>query len=199
MTGASGASRSGALRVVICWQNWPSPKLMMLRRRVRFDGSLMGPPILQTALGEQRRRAPTRAQHEGDETGAPPTARRRAAASHRGGEHSVITCDAMTSKVAVLGRRRVGNGARQGARRQGRRRRLSGRAGADLCEAVNASRENARYLPGARLPANLACTDDLGAALDGATHDRLRRAEPRDARGRARRGAARALHGRRPS
>jgi glycerol-3-phosphate dehydrogenase (NAD(P)+) len=38
----------------------------------------------------------------------------------------------------------------------------------DLCVAVNASHENARYLPGIALPANLTCTDDLPAALNGA-------------------------------
>src|ERR1700679_3376125 len=53
VTGASGASLSGALRVVIRWQNWLRPKAMMLRRRVRFEASLIGPPILHTELGEQ--------------------------------------------------------------------------------------------------------------------------------------------------
>jgi len=38
----------------------------------------------------------------------------------------------------------------------------------DLCEAINAAGENARYLPGARLPPNLRAAHDLGAALDGA-------------------------------
>ena len=38
----------------------------------------------------------------------------------------------------------------------------------DLCDAVNASHENARYLPGAALPASLTSTDDLRASLDGA-------------------------------
>jgi glycerol-3-phosphate dehydrogenase (NAD(P)+) len=38
----------------------------------------------------------------------------------------------------------------------------------ELCDAVNASGENARYLPGAALPKNLVCTDDLGVAIDGA-------------------------------
>jgi glycerol-3-phosphate dehydrogenase (NAD(P)+) len=38
----------------------------------------------------------------------------------------------------------------------------------DLCEAVNATRENARYLPGAPLPENLSCTDDLRVAVEGA-------------------------------
>jgi glycerol-3-phosphate dehydrogenase (NAD(P)+) len=38
----------------------------------------------------------------------------------------------------------------------------------ELCDAINATRENARYLPGARLPLNLRCTDELAAAIDGA-------------------------------
>jgi glycerol-3-phosphate dehydrogenase (NAD(P)+) len=38
----------------------------------------------------------------------------------------------------------------------------------DLCAAIDASRENVRYLPGVKLPPNLTCTDDLAAAMDGA-------------------------------
>jgi glycerol-3-phosphate dehydrogenase (NAD(P)+) len=38
----------------------------------------------------------------------------------------------------------------------------------ELCDAINASRENARYLPGVLLPSSLSCTHDLGAAVDGA-------------------------------
>jgi glycerol-3-phosphate dehydrogenase (NAD(P)+) len=38
----------------------------------------------------------------------------------------------------------------------------------ELCDAINATGENARYLPGAALPKNLVSTDDLGAALGGA-------------------------------
>jgi glycerol-3-phosphate dehydrogenase (NAD(P)+) len=38
----------------------------------------------------------------------------------------------------------------------------------DLCDAVNEAGENARYLPGARLPRNLQAGHDLGAAIDGA-------------------------------
>jgi glycerol-3-phosphate dehydrogenase (NAD(P)+) len=38
----------------------------------------------------------------------------------------------------------------------------------DLCEAVNARGENERYLPGVKLPPNLACSHDLGASLEGA-------------------------------
>src|ERR1700690_641016 len=52
MMGESEVSFSGALRRVICWQNWPSPKYMMLRRSVRLDGSLMGPASLHTLFGE---------------------------------------------------------------------------------------------------------------------------------------------------
>jgi glycerol-3-phosphate dehydrogenase (NAD(P)+) len=38
----------------------------------------------------------------------------------------------------------------------------------DLCDAVNATHENARYLPGVELPPALSCTDDLPAALRAA-------------------------------
>jgi glycerol-3-phosphate dehydrogenase (NAD(P)+) len=38
----------------------------------------------------------------------------------------------------------------------------------ELSDALNTSRENARYLPGVALPGNLSSTDDLGHALDGA-------------------------------
>jgi len=40
---------------------------------------------------------------------------------------------------------------------------------ADLADAINASHENARYLPGAQLPPSLVATHDMAAALDGAT------------------------------
>jgi glycerol-3-phosphate dehydrogenase (NAD(P)+) len=39
----------------------------------------------------------------------------------------------------------------------------------ELCDAVNAAGENARYLPGIELPRSIECTDDIAAALDGAT------------------------------
>src|SRR5258708_6049079 len=39
----------------------------------------------------------------------------------------------------------------------------------DLCDAINATRENARYLPDVEIPKSVSCTDDLTAALDGAT------------------------------
>jgi glycerol-3-phosphate dehydrogenase (NAD(P)+) len=39
----------------------------------------------------------------------------------------------------------------------------------DLCDAVNAARENGRYLPGVMLPPSIECTHDIAAALDGAT------------------------------
>jgi glycerol-3-phosphate dehydrogenase (NAD(P)+) len=39
----------------------------------------------------------------------------------------------------------------------------------ELCDAVNATGENARYLPGVELPATIRCTDDIAEALDGAT------------------------------
>jgi glycerol-3-phosphate dehydrogenase (NAD(P)+) len=38
----------------------------------------------------------------------------------------------------------------------------------DLADAIEASRENVRYLPGQKLPATLAATADLGASLAGA-------------------------------
>jgi len=40
---------------------------------------------------------------------------------------------------------------------------------ADLAEQINRSRENGRYLPGARLPDTLTATDDIAGALEGAT------------------------------
>lgn len=39
----------------------------------------------------------------------------------------------------------------------------------DLCEAIAAARENVRYLPGIKLPKNVACTHDMARALDRAT------------------------------
>ncbi|MCL2450579.1 MAG: NAD(P)-dependent glycerol-3-phosphate dehydrogenase [Polyangiaceae bacterium] len=39
----------------------------------------------------------------------------------------------------------------------------------ELCDAVNATGENARYLPGVELPRNIECTDDVRKALDGAS------------------------------
>ena len=38
----------------------------------------------------------------------------------------------------------------------------------DLCDAVNATRENARYLSGVELPPNVRCETELARALDGA-------------------------------
>jgi glycerol-3-phosphate dehydrogenase (NAD(P)+) len=38
----------------------------------------------------------------------------------------------------------------------------------ELCDAIATSGENARYLPGIKLPKNVVCTADLAAALDGA-------------------------------
>ena len=66
----------------------------------------------------------------------------------------------------------------------------------ELCDAINAARENARYLPGVALAGEpVRAPHDLRGALDGAQHGRLRGAEPRDARGRAGGGAARARTG----
>ena len=47
MTGESGASRSGALRVVICLQKSPIPFRSIERRIERLDGSLMVPRNVQ--------------------------------------------------------------------------------------------------------------------------------------------------------
>jgi glycerol-3-phosphate dehydrogenase (NAD(P)+) len=38
----------------------------------------------------------------------------------------------------------------------------------ELCEAIASASENARYLPGVKLPKNVHCTHDLGTALAGA-------------------------------
>jgi glycerol-3-phosphate dehydrogenase (NAD(P)+) len=38
----------------------------------------------------------------------------------------------------------------------------------ELCDAVNATGENGRYLPGVKLPPNLSCVHDLATAVDGA-------------------------------
>jgi glycerol-3-phosphate dehydrogenase (NAD(P)+) len=38
----------------------------------------------------------------------------------------------------------------------------------DLCDAINATGENVRYLPGVALPKNVSCVHDLAAALRGA-------------------------------
>jgi glycerol-3-phosphate dehydrogenase (NAD(P)+) len=39
----------------------------------------------------------------------------------------------------------------------------------ELCDDINRTRENARYLPGCRLPENVVSTDDLGACLRGSS------------------------------
>jgi len=79
----------------------------------------------------------------------------------------------MTSKVAVLGAGAWGTAL---AKLLADKEREAGEVATvalwsrrrDLCDAVNATGENARYLPGAALPKNLVCTDDLGAAIGGA-------------------------------
>jgi glycerol-3-phosphate dehydrogenase (NAD(P)+) len=70
----------------------------------------------------------------------------------------------MTGKVAVLGAGAWGTALAKLLAEKGNQVALWSRR-RDLCEAVNATRENARYLPGAMLPETLACTDDLSAAL----------------------------------
>ena len=74
----------------------------------------------------------------------------------------------MTSKVAVLGAGAWGTALALLLADKGDDVAMWSRR-PELCAAVNASRENARYLPGVALPGNLRCTSDLGAALDGAT------------------------------
>ena len=73
----------------------------------------------------------------------------------------------MTSKVAVLGAGAWGTALAWLLADKGDEVTLWSRR-RDLCDAVNASHENARYLPGVPLPAKLACTHDLEAALDAA-------------------------------
>ena len=79
----------------------------------------------------------------------------------------------MTSKVAVLGAGAWGTAlAKLLADKHGEAGETTDVAlwsrRRELCDAVNAAGENARYLPGAALPKNLVCTDDLGAAIGGA-------------------------------
>jgi glycerol-3-phosphate dehydrogenase (NAD(P)+) len=73
----------------------------------------------------------------------------------------------MTSKVAVLGAGAWGTALAKLLADKGDEISLWSRR-RELCDAVNASGQNARYLPGASLPKNLTCTDDLGEALEGA-------------------------------
>jgi glycerol-3-phosphate dehydrogenase (NAD(P)+) len=73
----------------------------------------------------------------------------------------------MASKVAVLGAGAWGTALAWLLADKGDEVTLWSRR-RDLCDAVNTSRENARYLPGVPLPANLACSDDLEATLHGA-------------------------------
>jgi len=73
----------------------------------------------------------------------------------------------MSSRVAVLGAGAWGTALAKLLADKGDEVALWSRR-PDLCDAVNATGENARYLPGAPLPKNLACTHDLGAAIDGA-------------------------------
>ncbi len=71
-------------------------------------------------------------------------------------------------KVAVLGAGAWGTALAKVLADKGDRVHLWSRR-ADLCEQLNRTRENAHYLPGARLPATLESTHDLARALDGAT------------------------------
>ncbi len=73
----------------------------------------------------------------------------------------------MTGKVAVLGAGAWGTALGKLLAEKGNSVFLWSRR-RELCDAVNATRENARYLPGAPIPANMSCTDDLRTALQGA-------------------------------
>lgn len=73
----------------------------------------------------------------------------------------------MSSKVAVLGAGAWGTALGKVLADKGDDVVLWSRRG-DLCRAVNADGENARYLPGVALPRNLTASDDLGASIDGA-------------------------------
>ncbi len=70
-------------------------------------------------------------------------------------------------KVAVLGAGAWGTALAQLLASKGSEVALWARR-RDLCDALNSSRENARYLPGVALPENLRATDSIPAALDGA-------------------------------
>jgi glycerol-3-phosphate dehydrogenase (NAD(P)+) len=74
---------------------------------------------------------------------------------------------AVTGRVAVLGAGAWGTALAKVLAEKGDEVVLWSRR-SELCEAVNATGENARYLPGVKLPPNLACTHDLGGALTGA-------------------------------
>jgi glycerol-3-phosphate dehydrogenase (NAD(P)+) len=73
----------------------------------------------------------------------------------------------MTTKVAVLGAGAWGTALAWLLADKGDDVALWSRR-RDLCDAVNATHENGRYLPGVVLPPNLMCTDDLAGAIDGA-------------------------------
>ncbi len=73
----------------------------------------------------------------------------------------------MTGKVAMLGAGAWGTALAKLLAEKGNSVFLWSRR-RDLCESVNATRENARYLPGALLPEAVVCTDDLATALEGA-------------------------------
>src|SRR5260221_413724 len=132
MTGASGASLSGAFRVVICWQNSPRPKLMRLRRSVRLDGSFMGPAILHTVFGEHAAHATATATALAQRTPNTRTGRKTPEAERMAPEHS--SGPAMLTwrhEGRRAGCRRVGDGAGGalgGGRQRGRALGFPGRA-----------------------------------------------------------------------
>ena len=76
--------------------------------------------------------------------------------------------DELAGKVAVLGAGAWGTALGKVLADKGERVVLWTRR-IELAGAINASGENARYLPGAKLPSNLRATTDLAQALEGAT------------------------------
>ena len=146
----------------------------------------MGPATLQTALGEH----PPARDAAARETAARPikagkgseearrvakahrgqhSARQAGASVHRlrapGGPGVVLKCSAM--KVAVLGAGAWGAALAQLLAEKGDDVVLWARR-EELCEAVNAAHENARYLPGVTLSANVRATTSIPGALGGA-------------------------------
>src|SRR5258708_24079039 len=153
---------------------------MMLRRSVRFDGSLMGPPSLQTALGEHAARSADGEARpaSGGSTGVrTASARASRASGARGSDVEVTGCGSIARtrlvltwgfmKVAVLGAGAWGTAlARLLADKESDVALWARRP--ELAAAPETSHENARYLPGVTLPRTIAATHDLAGALRGA-------------------------------
>jgi glycerol-3-phosphate dehydrogenase (NAD(P)+) len=73
----------------------------------------------------------------------------------------------MSGKVAVLGAGAWGTALARLLAEKGDEVALWSRR-RDLCDSVNATRENVRYLPGALLPQNATCVHDIAVAVQGA-------------------------------